>query len=53
MTLRGSKTNQHGRLETMGALRNKDPFICPLSALGFYLLYRWDLTKEPFPDFTE
>jgi hypothetical protein len=53
ITLRGSKTNQHGRLETMGALRNKDPFICPLSALGFYFLYRWDLTEEPFPDFTE
>jgi hypothetical protein len=53
MTMRGSKTNQHGRLETMGALRNRDPFICPLGALGFYLLYRWDLTEEPFPDFTE
>jgi hypothetical protein len=53
MTMRGSKTNQHGRLETMGALRNKDPFVCPLSTLGFYLLYRWDLTQEPFPDFTE
>jgi Centromere DNA-binding protein complex CBF3 subunit, domain 2/Transcriptional activator of glycolytic enzymes len=52
MTLRGSKTNQHGRLETMGALRNKDLFICPLSALGFYFLYRWDLTEEPFPDFS-
>ena len=53
MTMRGSKTNQHGRLETMGALRNTDPFICPLGALAFYLLYRWDLTEEPFPDFTE
>ena len=53
MTMRGSKTNQHGRLETMGALRNRDPFICPLSALAFYLLHRWDLTEEPFPDFTE
>jgi Centromere DNA-binding protein complex CBF3 subunit, domain 2 len=37
----------------MGAFRNKDPFICPLRTLGFYLLYRWDLTDEPFPDFTE
>jgi len=53
MTMRGSKTNQFGRLETMGAFRNKDPFICPLNALGSYLLYRWDLTEEAFPDFSE
>jgi len=53
VTMRESKANQYGRLETMGALRNKDPWICPLGALGFYLLYRWDLTEEPFPDFTE
>jgi Centromere DNA-binding protein complex CBF3 subunit, domain 2/Transcriptional activator of glycolytic enzymes len=53
MTMRGSKTNQFGRLETIGAFRNKDPFICPLNALAFYLLFRWDLTEEPFPDFTE
>jgi hypothetical protein len=51
--MNGSKTNQFGRLETMGAYRNKDPFICPLGALGFYLLFRWDLTGEPFPDFTD
>jgi hypothetical protein len=53
MTMRGSKTNQHGRLETMGAFRNQDPFICPLGALAYYLLYRWDLTTEQFPDFSE
>jgi Centromere DNA-binding protein complex CBF3 subunit, domain 2 len=40
MTMNGSKTDQFGRLETMGAFRNKDPFICPLGALGFYLLFR-------------
>jgi hypothetical protein len=53
MTMRSSKTNQFGRLETMGAFRNKDPFICPLGAVGFYLLYRWDLTEEAFPDFSQ
>ena len=53
MTLNGSKNNQFGRLETMGAFRNKDPLICPLGALGYYLLLRWDLTEEPFPDFTD
>jgi Centromere DNA-binding protein complex CBF3 subunit, domain 2/Transcriptional activator of glycolytic enzymes len=52
LTTRASKQNQHGRLETMGALRHKIPLVCVLSALAFYLFYRWDLTDEPFPDFT-
>jgi hypothetical protein len=51
-TTRESKQNQHGRLETIGALRHKEPVICMLGGLAFYLLYRWDLTDEPFPDFS-
>ncbi|KAF2178632.1 hypothetical protein K469DRAFT_331606 [Zopfia rhizophila CBS 207.26] len=39
--------------ETIGALRHKNPLVCMLSGLAFYLLYRWDLTDEPFPDFSE
>ncbi len=50
-TTRGGKTNQHGRLETAGALRSRDPDMCLLGALAFYLLFRWDLSPEPFPDF--
>jgi hypothetical protein len=45
------KQNQHGRLETIGALRHKNPLVCMLGGLAFYLLYRWDLTDETFPDF--
>jgi Centromere DNA-binding protein complex CBF3 subunit, domain 2 len=45
--------NQHGRLETCGALRNKKPVICIVSGLAFYLLFRWDLTSEPFPGFSK
>lgn len=52
-TTRAGKQNQHGRLETIGALRNKRPLICMLSGLAFYLLYRWDLGDEPFPDFSK
>jgi centromere DNA-binding complex CBF3 subunit-like protein/transcriptional activator of glycolytic enzymes GCR1 len=51
LTTRAGKQNQHGRLETAGALRNRKPLICILGAIAFYLLYRWDLTTEPFPDF--
>lgn len=50
-TTRGGKTNQHGRLETAGALRSRDPDMCLLGALAFYLLFRWDLSPELFPDF--
>ena len=50
-TTRAGKQNQHGRLETAGALRSRDPLICVLGAVAFYLLYRWDLTDEPFPCF--
>ena len=53
LTTRAGKTNQHGRLETAGALRNKRPLICMLSGLAFYLLYRWDLGDEPFLDFSQ
>jgi hypothetical protein len=52
-TTRAGKQNQHGRLETIGALRNKKPLICMLSGLAFYFLYRWDLSDEPFPDFSK
>ena len=52
-TTRASKQNQHGRLETIGALGNKKPLICMLSGLAFYLLYRWDLSNEPFLDFSK
>ena len=51
-TTRAGKQNQHGRLETAGALRNKLPITCMLSGLAFYLLFRWDLTEEVFPDFS-
>jgi hypothetical protein len=51
-TTRAGKQNQHGRLETIGALRNRKPLICMLSGLAFYLLYRWDIGGEAFPDFS-
>jgi hypothetical protein len=52
-TTREGKTNQHGRLETAGALRHKNPVTCLLSGIAYYLLFRWDFTEEPFPDFTD
>jgi hypothetical protein len=37
-TTRAGKQNQHGRLETIGALRNRKLLTCVLSKLAFYLL---------------
>lgn len=51
-TTRAGKQNQHGRLETIGALRNRKLLTCMLGGLAFYFLYRWDLSDEPFPDFS-
>ena len=53
MTIYIGKQNQFGRLETIGAFRNKKPLICMLSGLAFYLLCRWDLGDESFPDFNK
>jgi Centromere DNA-binding protein complex CBF3 subunit, domain 2 len=52
-TTRAGKENQFGRLETIGAMRHKKPLTCMLSGLGYYLLQRWDLGEEAFPDFSE
>jgi len=38
-TTRAGKQNQHGRLETASALRSRDPLICVLGTVAFYLLY--------------
>jgi hypothetical protein len=52
-TTRAGKQNQHGRLETIGALRHRKPLICMLSGLAFYLLCRWDIGEEAFPDLSK
>jgi Centromere DNA-binding protein complex CBF3 subunit, domain 2 len=52
-TTRAGKRNQHGRLETIGALRHKKPLICMLGGLAFYLLCCWDLGGEAFPDLSK
>ena len=39
-------------MEYAGALRNKDPVICPLGTLAFYLFWRWEFSREPFPNFS-
>ena len=52
-TTQAGKQNQHSRLKTIRALQNRNPLICMLSGLAFYLLYRWDLSEEAFLDFSK
>lgn len=35
------KTNKEGKAHAMGVMRNKRWNLCPLSALGFWLFYRY------------
>ncbi len=49
LATRAGKQNQHGRLERAGALPSRDPSICILGAVAFYLMYRWDLTTLRLP----
>jgi hypothetical protein len=39
--MRNGKVNKFHKVEYMGALRNRDPLLCLLSALAFYFFWRW------------
>ena len=41
LIMRNGKVNKFHKVECMGALRNRDPLLCPLSALAFYFFWRW------------
>ncbi|EDN05524.1 predicted protein [Histoplasma mississippiense (nom. inval.)] len=45
------KTNQLGRLEYAAVMRHKNPLLCTISHLAFYLFYRWNIVRESLPDF--
>ncbi|OJD18721.1 hypothetical protein AJ78_01258 [Emergomyces pasteurianus Ep9510] len=45
------KTNQLGRLEYAAVIRHKNPLLCTISHLAFYLFYRWNIVQESPPNF--
>ncbi|KAK9233961.1 hypothetical protein V1525DRAFT_391927, partial [Lipomyces kononenkoae] len=47
--LSNRKTNQHGRVDHAGAMRNQDVLVCPFFMLLLHFFYRFHLDKEPFP----
>jgi len=50
-TIDASKTNKTGKPWYAACLRTKNVQSCPVGALSFYLLYRFTLGSEEFPDF--
>lgn len=46
------KTNQNGRIEYGACLRHRDPYACLVGQLAFWLFFRWQVEREPFPDFS-
>lgn len=45
-----SKTNQDGKDQRAGALRNKEVELCAVGSLALYFFKRFVIDKEPFPD---
>jgi hypothetical protein len=46
-----AKQNQHGKIDYMGMVRNKDVLVCPVGALAAYFFWRWHFSDERFPTF--
>ncbi|EAS32210.3 uncharacterized protein CIMG_13776 [Coccidioides immitis RS] len=45
------KTNQMGRIEYATVMRHRNPLLCTMAQTAFYLFYRWDIVREPPPQF--
>lgn len=53
MIMNNGKTNPFGRLEYMGVMRHQDPLLCTMGQMAFYLFYRWNIVREPPPQFKQ
>ena len=47
------KTLEAGDTDYTGILRHKDPVLCPIASLAFYLSWKFDIEHEPIPDFND
>lgn len=53
LVLDNGKTNQFGRLEYGAVFRHRNPLLCTMSHLAYYLFFRWNILKEPPPKFQQ
>jgi centromere DNA-binding complex CBF3 subunit-like protein len=51
LTISNGKTNKWGKKQYGAAMRNRDPILCCLGALGQYFFWRWHCSSEPPPTF--
>jgi hypothetical protein len=51
LVLNQGKTNQLGKMEISGCIRNKHVDLCPIGSVGLYFFYCFHVTKKPFPKF--
>lgn len=40
----------NGKTGFIGTIRNRKPLLCPHRGIGYHLVQRFTLKKEPFPD---
>jgi hypothetical protein len=50
MVLKGGKNAEGGKPQYIGVTRHADVYCCSIGALGRYLVKRFTIDKEPFPD---
>ena len=53
LIMSNGKTNQVGRIEYGTAIRHRNPLLCTISHTAFYLFYRWNIAREPPPQFQQ
>lgn len=51
--MRQGKRNTDARIQYGGALRHRDPFSCLVGAISFWYFWRFELEKEPLPNFSD
>lgn len=52
LLIQNGKTNQYGKMQHVGYMRNKEVKLCPVGAAALYLFERFHVDNEPFPDMT-
>lgn len=53
VTLLKSKTNDEGRKDFSAVMRHLEVECCAIAWLALYLMAKWDVDEDPFPDFSE
>lgn len=48
--MRGGKTLENGRMSFTGSIRHKITAVCPHGSLGCWLVARFTISGEPFPN---